>query len=707
MFSKKEKEWYIQKMVKQKQRRKIHQKHPLIILILSIAGAGFLVLVFVVTGAFIYFAKDLPRPEIFTEKPFVLPTEIYDREGKVLLYQIYDEEKRIIISLNQTPDALRRAILIAEDANFYGHFGLDWSGIMRSVFKNLITGRLSYGGSTISQQLIRSSFLTSEKTIQRKIKEIILTLELERRYSKDQIFEFYLNQVPFGFNAYGVEAASQTYFSKHASDVSLNEAATLAALIRAPSRLSRPENKAELTSIRDNILERMAKKGYASKENTVKSQNETIKFSEIRHPIKAPHFVLYIKNYLEDNYSDYFLKTGGLRVRTTIDWRLQELAEGIIKNGVATNKIYKAHNAALVAINPNNGEILAMVGSADYFGKVEPENCEPGKNCLFEPEVNAAVYGRGRQPGSSFKPFAYYLALKNGLTPETILWDAKTEFNPDCNPLAEEEKDRFGMDCYHPQNYDEKFRGPMTLRDALAQSINVPAVKILYLVGLQNTLDLAHGLGITTLQEPASFYGLSLILGGGEVKLLDMTSAYGTFAARGLKTPPVSILSIEDSEGNTVEDGKKTPKRILDQKIVDQLSNILSDDEARAPIFGQRGSLYIPGHQVAVKTGTTQEYKDAWTIGYTDSLVVGVWAGNNDSTPIEKKPGAAIASPIWSAFIKKALEFYPSKAFIRPEKTQIISSATSTPREIHESDPQYQNWEIAIQNWIASSTTSY
>ncbi|MBI2041394.1 MAG: transglycosylase domain-containing protein [Candidatus Nealsonbacteria bacterium] len=701
-------------MVKRKLRRKIYKKHPRLFLALKIVLGGFLLSLLFISALFLYFAKDLPRPEVFTEKPFVLPTEIYDREGRVLLYQIYDEEKRTVVPLSQVPESLKSAVITAEDSNFYHHFGLDINGILRSVLKNLSMRNLVYGGSTISQQLIRSSFLSTEKTARRKIKEIILTLELERRYSKDKILEFYLNQIPFGANAYGVEAAAQVYFSKPVSEISLSQAAALAALIRAPSRLSLAENREELISIRNYILRRMAQNSYISEDESQKSQNEILQFAEIRHPIKAPHFVLYVKNYLEENYPDYFLKTGGLKVFTTLDWQLQQLAEEIVKNGVKINEAYNAHNASLVAIDPNKGEILAMVGSADYFGESYPKGCVSGsldQPCLFDPKVNAAVYGRGRQPGSSFKPFVYYLALKNGITPETVLWDVKTEFNPDCDPSADQEKDKFGMDCYHPNNYDEKFRGPITLKNALAQSINLPAVEMLYLVGQQNTLDLAHSLGITTLQEPASYYGLSLVLGGGEVKLLDITSAYGTFASRGLKTPPVSIIKISDTKGNIIEENKKTPKRVLDPKIVDKVSNILSDDEARAPIFGYRGSLYIPGHQVAVKTGTTQEYKDAWTIGYTNSLVVGVWAGNNDSTPIERKSGVAIASPIWNKFIKKALELYPSKNFIEPEPTLAINSATSTHSILYylkdkpEIDPQYQNWEIAIQNWIASSTT--
>lgn len=695
-------------MPRRKFYRKVFKNHPRLKLGLKLALAGFVFLALTASAAFLIFAKDLPRPEAFTEKPYVLPTSIYDREGKVLLYQIYDEEKRTVVSLYQIPEHLQNAVLSAEDANFYKHFGIDFTGIIRSVFKNLTIGKLTYGGSTISQQLIRSSFLTAEKTAKRKIKEIILTLELERRYSKDQILEFYLNQVPFGLNAYGVEAASQTYFSKPVSEISLSESATLAALIRAPGYLPQPENKEELVAVRNYILERMKKNNYITEEQVKISQEEPLQFAEIRHPIKAPHFTLFVKNYLEQNYPAYLLKTGGLKVYTTLDWQLQQWAEEIVEAGVKTNKAYNAYNAALTAINPNNGEILAMVGSADYFGKSFPEGCAPGdenNGCLFDPQVNAAVYGKGRQPGSSFKPFAYYLALSQGLSLDSVIWDVKTEFNPDCDPSAEQEKDEFDMGCYHPNNYDEKFRGPITLKNALAQSINIPAVKILYSVGLKETLDLAHKLGITTLNEPPSFYGLSLVLGGGEVKLLDMTSAYGVFAARGMKMPPSSILKIEDAKGNIIEENKKTQKRILDPKIVDQLSDILSDDSARAPIFGSRGSLYIPAHQVAVKTGTTQEYKDAWTVGYTNSLVVGVWAGNNNSAPIERKSGVAIASPIWNKFIKKALELYPSQDFIKPEiKDNPVNTATSTDGLVSDRDAQYQNWQIGIENWIASST---
>src|SRR3989344_179146 len=381
-------------MAKGKLRRQILQKRPRLFLSLKIILGGFLLAILFAAALFLYFAKDLPRPEVFTEKPFILPTEIYDREGKILLYQIYDEEKRTVVALDQVPYNLKNAVISAEDANFYRHFGLDISGIARSILKDLSRGSLAYGGSTITQQLIRSSFLSTEKTVQRKIKEIILTLELERRYSKDQILEFYLNQIPFGSNAYGVEAASQVYFNKPVSEISLSQAATLAALIRAPSRLSLAENKEDLIFVRDYILRRMVQNGYISEEEAKNGQDELLVFAEIKHPIKAPHFVLYVKNYLEENYPGYLLKTGGLKVYTTLDWRLQQSAEETVENGVKINKAYNAHNAALVAIDPNTGEILAMVGSADYFGKSYPDGCVSGsqdQSCLFDPKVNAAV----------------------------------------------------------------------------------------------------------------------------------------------------------------------------------------------------------------------------------------------------------------------------------------------------------------------------
>jgi len=665
----------------------------------------FLFCVFVFLLFFIYYAKDLPRPEVFTEKDFVLPTKIYDREGKTLLYQIYDEEKRTVISLDQVSNNLKWAIIATEDSNFYHHFGLDLKGVARSIINNLTSGKwLATGGSTISQQLIRSTFLTLDKTVRRKAKEIILTLELERRYSKDQILEFYLNQIPLGSNAYGVEAASQVFFNKSASELSLAQAAAVASLIQAPSRLSPYGSRFDSLIARKNyVLNRMAQEGYISQEEAEQAKKETLVFASPDQSIKAPHFVLYVKKYLEENYSDYFLKEKGLKVYTTLDWGLQQEAEKIVQEGVKSNEGYGAYNASLVALNPQTGEILALVGSADWYATSSyPEGC-PGteEGCLFDPKFDIATLGE-RQPGSAFKPFAYAEAFKKGLTPETVFWDTKTEFNPNCASTAVEEKDQYGLDCYHPANYDGKFRGPMSLRNALAQSINIPAVKVLYLAGVKDTIETAKSFGITTLNQPLSWYGLSLVLGGGEVKLLDLTSAYGVFANNGLKSPPVAILKITDSEGNIIEENKKTPQRVLEENIANMINSILSDNEAKVPIFGRYSILNIPGYQMAVKTGTTQEFKDGWTIGYTPSIAVGVWVGNNNGGLMNKEPGVVLAGPIWNKFITKALEAYPSnKTFQEPDLSKNENPLLRGEADLNKDDSQYSNWQAGRDAWQA------
>ena len=669
------------------------------------SGFCLLFFIFCFLFLFIYYAKDLPRPEVFTEKAFVLPTKIYDREGKTVLYQIYDEEKRTVVSLDQVSDNLKWAIIATEDANFYRHFGIDIKGVVRSIINNLTSGRLlATGGSTISQQLIRSTFLTLDKTIQRKAKEVILTLELERRYPKDQILGFYLNQIPFGSNAYGVEAASQVFFNKPASDLSLAQAATIAALIQAPSRLSPYGSHVnDLYTRKNYVLDRMVKEGYISREQADEAKKEVLTFADISQSIKAPHFVLYIKKYLEENYSDSFLKEKGLKVYTTLDWNLQQEAEKIVQEGVKANQSYNAYNASLVALNPQNGEILAMVGSANWYATSSiPDGCSgTEKGCLFDPKFDIATLGE-RQPGSAFKPFAYAEAFKKGLTPETIFWDVKTEFNPNCTSTAVEEKDQYGMDCYHPMNYDGNFRGPMSLRNALAQSINVPAVKVLYWAGIQNTIKMAQSCGITTLDQPLSWYGLSLVLGGGEVKLLDIVSAYGVFANNGLKSPPVSILKIEDAEGNIIEENKKTPQRVLEANVANMINSVLSDNEAKVPIFGRYSVLNIPGYQIAVKTGTTQEFKDGWTIGYTPTIAVGVWVGNNNGELMKKEPGVVLAGPIWNKFIQKALAAYPSaKAFQNIDTAAEVSDLILKEEDaLDKNNPQYQNWQAGRETWL-------
>lgn len=675
-----------------------------------------------VLSLFFYYTYNLPRPEKFTETPFIQSTKIYDRTGKVLLYDIYGEEKREIVSFEKISDNLKQAILASEDSRFYQHGGLDFEGILRAILIDLKLQSASQGGSTITQQLIRSVYLTNQKSIARKVREIVLSIELERRYSKDQIFSWYLNAVPFGENAYGVESASQTYFSKPASDVTLAEAAVLTALLPAPSRYSPyGPNKAELLQKKDSVLDKMYKLGYIAKEQADSAKKEKLNFSESASNIKAPHFVMYVKKYLDDKYGEDYLKEKGLRVYTTLDWDLQEYAEKVIQEADKTNMAKDANNAALVVIDPKTGEILTLIGSKNYFEKPYPEGCDEkltGK-CLFDPKYDVATMGQ-RQPGSAFKPFVYATALKKGFTPDTILWDVKTEFNPNCPPDGNGTVDKYGLGCYSPQDYDGKYRGPVSFRQALAGSLNLPSVKVLYLAGIKNSLQTAQDFGITTLNEPDR-YGLSLVLGGGEVKLLEMTSAFGVFATEGSQIPPVSILKIEDSEGNIIEQNNKQPTKVLDTQVARQINSILSDNNARAPIFGANSPLFFPDYQVAAKTGTTQKLNDGWTLGYTPSMAVGVWVGNNDNSPT-KDIGVGLAAPIWRKVMEKLLASRGKENFTPPEQittTNPVLMGQLPPGDNHTilyyidkdnplgpppqnpaADPQYALWQIGINNWL-------
>lgn len=635
---------------------KTSKKKKIILWVLGICLIGFLLMLLTGAGLFVWYAKDLPRPEKFTEREFVQSTKIFDRTGQVLLYEMYGEERREIISLQDMPEYLKQAVIATEDAKFYSHKGIDFTGIIRALKLDLKNRTLAYGGSTISQQLIRSTFLTLDKSMARKAKEIILTLELERRYSKDQILEWYLNQIPMGVNIYGVQSAAKTYFQKDAKDLTLAESACLAAIIKGPSYYSPfGKNIEALLGRKDYVLDRMAQEGYITKEQAQEAKEEELQFAQVSTTIKAPHFVLYVQEYLLEKYGETFLKEGGLRVYTTLNWDLQEMAEEVIAKGIERNKSYNAYNAAFVATDPKTGEILSMIGSADWFGKPYPEGCVSGKDCMFDPKLNVATYKIGRQPGSAFKPFVYVTAFSKGYDPDYVVVDELTNFG------------NWGGEDYIPQNYDGLFRGEVTLREALAQSLNVPSVKVLlYLAGLDETLNTARTLGITTLNREASFYGPAIVLGGGEVKLLEMVSAYGAFATEGLKLPSVSILKIEDSKGNIIEENKKTPKRLLQQEACQILNSVLSDNEARAPIFGSNSNLYIPDYQVAVKTGTTNNYRDGWSIGYTPYLVAGVWVGNNNNVAMAKQASVNSAGYIWKQFMLQALPKFPKEEFTPP-----------------------------------------
>ena len=668
-------------MPERKYYRKVYRKNLKrrgVLFVLKFFGVGFLFLVLSVFSLFIFYAKDLPRPEKFTEKQFVQSTKIYDRQGQVLLYEIYGEEKRTLVSLNVVPEYLKQAVIATEDADFYRHFGVDFKGILRSILINFKLKEPIYGGSTIPQQLIRSTFFSTEKTAQRKIREIVLALELDRRYSKEQILEWYLNQIPFGQNSYGAEAASQTYFGKSVQDLSLPEAATLAALIQAPSRLSPyGEHKNELLIRKNYVFERMVSERFLTEEQLENAEKEELKFIEEPTEIKAPYFTLWVKQQIEDKYGEDFLRENGLKIYTSLDWEIQKIAEETLKEGIEKNKNYNAYNGGLVAINPKNGEILAMtVGTGDYYAPSYPENCTAGVDCLFDPKFNVAIGTKespGRQPGSAFKPFIYAAAFNKGYNASTTVTDDGTNFGV------------WGDKEYMPQNYDGKFRGLVTLRQGLAQSLNIPSIKVLFLAGtenvietplttnnfigqektfvegLKNSIGIAKEMGITTLDKPLSFYGPSIVLGGGEVKLLDITSAYGVFAAEGLKVPPVSILKIEDYRGNIIEENKKTQQRVLSSETARMINDILSDNEARTPMFGPRSHLYFENYKVAAKTGTTDDFRDCWTIGYTPSISVGVWIGNsNNESMIRKQPAATVAGPIFHSFLEKVLPGLPN-----------------------------------------------
>jgi len=644
-----------------------------ILLFFKIFLSLFSIFLFSLFFLFIYYAKDLPRPEVFAEREIPQSTKIYDRTGKVLLYEIYGEEKRTYVPLSQIPKHLRDAVICAEDSDFYKHFGVDPKALVRAILSDLKILKPVYGASTIPQQLIRSTFLSLEKTPERKTREIILAIELDRRYSKDQILEWYLNQIPFGQNAYGVEAAAQTYFGKHVWEIDLPEAATLAALIKAPYSLSpyEEESKEKLLARKDYILDKMVKEGFISKEEAEEAKKKEISFKEKKIEILAPYFTLWVKSILEKEYGKEFLATAGWKVYTSLDYEIQKIAEETVREGIERNKQYNAHNAALVAVSPKTGEVLAMtVGTGNYYDEPYPKGCTPGIDCLFDPKFNVAIgteMAPGRQPGSAFKPFIYATAFKKGYDDKFLVLDSPTNFGV------------WGGKEYTPQNYDGLFRGWVSLRSALAQSLNVPSIKVLYLIGskekiekleisdfrgkeevllegLKESLKTAKDLGITTLNKDVSNYGPSIVLGGGEVNPLEMAYAYSVFANEGIKVPLSPILKIEDSKGNIVFEKKNTQIRVLDSEIAKLITDILSDNDARAPMFGPRSHLYFENYKVAAKTGTTDDFRDCWTVGFTPEISVSVWVGNNNNAPmIRRQPAATVAGPIFHSFLEKVL----------------------------------------------------
>lgn len=592
-----------------------------------LAALGALGLVF----AFAWVARDLPDPHRVNDRFLAQSTKIYDRKGETVLYDIHGDKKRTVVKFDQIPDAVRQATIVAEDRDFYHHKGFDLRGILRAIFRNTVhLDPRGEGGSTITQQFIKNSVLTPKKTYTRKIKELILAYQIERRFTKDQILELYLNEIPYGTNAYGVEAAAQTYFGKSSKDLTLAEAAILAALPRAPTYYSPYGNNTDALYGRQQfILDGMVEEEYITKDQAEAAKAETLKFNEHREPILAPHFVFYVRELLTEKYGESAVEQGGLKVITTLDMGHQKAAEdAIAQYGERNQKQYNASNAAFVSLDTKTGQVLAMVGSRDYFDTEHSGN------------VNVAL--RPRQPGSSLKPIVYASAFERGYTPETMVFDLVTNFGA-------------GGTSYTPHNYDNKEHGPVSLRQALAGSLNIPAVKVLYLTGVNYVLDVAERFGYTTFGDRSRF-GLSLVLGGGEVRLLDHVSAFATLAREGVRHPVTPILRVEDKNGKALEEYVKKEARIMDAEVVRKVTSILTDNNARSFIFGSRTPLILPDRPVAAKTGTTNDFHDAWTLGYTPSLAAGVWVGNNNNDEMRRgSDGVVVAAPIWNAYMRKVL----------------------------------------------------
>ncbi|PIY96891.1 MAG: hypothetical protein COY66_02525 [Candidatus Kerfeldbacteria bacterium CG_4_10_14_0_8_um_filter_42_10] len=702
-----------------------------IVLILKIALALFVIGGILGVAAFAWISKDLPDPNRILDRNVAQSTKIYDRSGETLLYEIHGDEKRTLVTIDQIPDYLQKATIIIEDKDFYKHGAISLWAIFRTVVKNVVTGSKA-GGSTLTQQLVKNAILTSEKTYTRKIKEAILSYNLEKKFTKDEILQMYLNEIPYGSNAYGVESAANTYFGKGVKDLGLAESAILAALPQAPSYYSPYGSHVDdLIGRQQYILDLMAENGYITEQQSTDAKNEKLEFKQRIANIKAPHFVFYVKDLLTEKYGERMVEQGGLKVITSLDSYKQEVAETVVNDLSAKNERYNASNAALASIDTKSGEILAMVGSRDYF------------NEAIDGQVNVTI--RDRQPGSSFKPVVYATAFTKGYTPETMLFDLKTNFGN-----------------YSPSNYDLTEHGPLSMRQALAGSLNIPAVKTLYLAGLDNVLELAHAMGYSTLND-RDRYGLSLVLGGGEVKLLEHTAAFAVFAREGLRYPTTAILRVEDKDGKILEEYKPPEgQEVLDKKVAQQINSILTDNNARAFIFGSRNYLTLSDRPVAAKTGTTNDFHDAWTIGYTPSIATGVWVGNNDNSAMSRgADGSVVAAPIWHEYMQQILTGTPVEWFHSPPSENIekpvlrgqidttvtkkvdIYSEKVIPdscldtypekyikdkefKETHnilhyvdrnnprgpvpanpEKDPQYQGWEAPVRHWAEAHGYTY
>lgn len=606
--------------------------------------AGFLTLLvglLIFVGCLYWFLlRDLPSPTKLSSNSLPQSTQIYDRNG-TLLYTIYAQKNQTFIPLSTIPKNLQEATIAIEDKDFYKHGAIDLRGIARA-FVSTVFHKQIQGGSTLTQQLVKNTLLTPEQTLPRKIKEVILAYATETLYPKSRILEMYLNQVPYGGTAWGVESASMTYFGKHAKDLDLAESALIAGLPEAPTTLSPFGAHPELAKKRqEEVLKRMETQGYITKEQREKAARKELVYTKVSNDIKAPHFVLYIKDLLSKKYGERMVEEGGLRVITSLDLPLQEYAQASVAAEVENLKNQKVGNGAALITNPATGELLAMVGSKDYFDEETDGN------------VNVAL--AKRQPGSSIKPINYAVGLIKGYTAATPFVD-----RPTCYPASG------GQPAYCPKNYDGKFHGVVQMRFALGNSFNIPAVKMLKANGIEAMIATASAMGITTFDDP-SRYGLSLTLGGGEVLMTEMATAFGVFANQGYRIDLHPILKITDSSGKVIEEYTPPSSPIFGKKVLPSgvayiISQMLLDNNARLAAFGPSSELKIGNQPVAVKTGTTNDYRDNWTIGYTPTRLVVTWVGNNDNTPMGNvTSGVTGAAPIWHNIMEHVLDEKPAQ----------------------------------------------
>jgi len=627
-------------------------------------------------GNYWFVFKDLPHPNRLMTRDQAISTKIYDRHGE-LLYKIYRSQNRTLMPLSEIPLPVIQATIAIEDAEFYSHRGFSPKGILRAFLQNLKGGKL-YGGSTITQQLVKNTLLSSERTLQRKLKEVILALWVETKFTKDEILQMYFSEVGYGGAAYGIEEAAQMYFGKSVKSLTLGEAALIASLPASPTSSSpfgaHPEKAKERQAF---VLKRMVQERFIGDEEAETARKQELRFAPQRTDIQAPHFVMYVKELLVQKYGLRQVEEGGLEVTTSLDLNLQEKVQAIVRQEV--DQLYHLHitNGAALVTKPTTGEVLAMVGSRDYFGASAFDKNFPG---------NFNVTTAARQPGSSIKPVMYSVALENGFTPATIIPDTPITYQLP------------GQPPYSPKNYDNRSHGNVPLRLALASSYNVPAVKVLSALGVERMIKRGQEMGITTWNDSSRF-GLSLTLGGGEVKMVDMAVAYGTLANLGTRVDLNPILEVKNYKGKILESAfpsegmsqdrqRETPNgnRVFSPGIAYILTDILSDKAARTPAFGPNSVLNIPDHpHVAVKTGTTQNLRDNWTIGYTFDYTVLVWVGNNDNTPMSYvASGITGASPIWSKIMSFLIKDVPDKEFPQPEdlkKVEICPLTNTLPCE--------------------------